>query len=88
MNLIEPNFVERDRIQMECTTRVPPRGKDLRPADGGRRPASNRGVVERRKMLFEFEFVGDAVPRHEEEGDGVDVVAGEEGVGRVNAQGS
>ena len=39
-------------------------------------------------MLFEFEFVGDAVPRHEEEGDDVDVVAGEEGVGRVNAQGS
>ena len=44
----------------------PPRGE--RPADGGMRPASNRDVVERRKMLFEVEVEGDAVPRHEEVG--------------------
>ena len=82
--LLNPQFC---REGFRFTTRVPP-PEESGPAEVGRRPASNRGVVKEGKCFLSLSFYCDAVPRHEEEGDGVDVVAGEEGVGRVNAQGS
>ena len=54
----------------------PPGGEDLQPADGGVRPGVKTGFDDGvEKMLVEVDD-GDAVPRHEEEGDVVGVVAG------------
>ena len=63
------------REGFQVSTRVPPRGEQ--PADGGVRPGVKtgfNGVERNKKMLFEVDDDGDAVPRHEEVGDVVEVV--------------